>query len=199
MTKTKTSWSSTGPPARPDALSFSSQCANPSRRKKRFQELSTITAASVFNQVYHIQKPDYGADVTEASKKAYVLVLLTSSHGTNVESRVLIDIWRQLAQKFGNVKFCQMRADLCIEGYPEKNTPTVLIYKDGDIRKQLVTLRELKGVRTTAEDVERLLVDVGALELGDPRLRRKDEDEEGGQRTIRQSKIAADDDDSDWD
>lgn len=92
-----------------------------------------------------------------------------------------------------------MRADLCIEGYPEKNTPTVLIYKDGDIRKQLVTLRELKGVRTTAEDVERLLVDVGALELGDPRLKKKDEDEEGGRSKIRQSKATVEDDDSDWD
>ena len=114
-------------------------------------ELSTVTAASVYNQVYHLQKPDYSRDVTEASSKAYVLVLLTSSHGTNVESRVLIDIWRDLALRFGDVKFCQMRADLCIEGYPEKNTPTVLVYKDGDIKKQLVTLRELRGPRTTAE------------------------------------------------
>jgi hypothetical protein len=60
----------------------------------------------------------------------------------------MIDIWRELATRFGDVKFCQIRADLCIEGYPDKNTPTVLIYKDGDIKKQLVTLRELGGVRT---------------------------------------------------
>jgi len=115
------------------------------------QELSTITTASVYNQVYHLQKPDYSRDVTEASSKAYVLVLLTSSHGTNGESRIMIDIWRELAQRFGDVKFCQMRADLCIEGYPEKNTPTVLVYKDGDIKKQLVTLRELRGTQTKAE------------------------------------------------
>jgi hypothetical protein len=37
---------------------------------------------------------------------------------------------------------------LCIEGYPDKNTPTVLVYKDGDIKKQIVTLRELNGPRT---------------------------------------------------
>jgi hypothetical protein len=120
-------------------------------RKKRMGELAAINTASVYNQVYHLQKPDYSRDVTEASSKAHVLVLLTSSHGTNGESRVMIDIWRQLAQRFGDVKFCQMRADLCIEGYPEKNTPTVLIYKDGDIKKQIVTLRELKGGHTTAE------------------------------------------------
>ena len=66
-----------------------------------------------------------------------------------------------------------MRADLCIEGYPDKNTPTVLVYKDGDIKKQLVTLKELGGVRTSMQDLERLLVDVGAVKLGDARLRRK--------------------------
>lgn len=104
----------------------------------------------MYNQVYHLQKPDYSKDVTEASQKAYVLVLLTSSQGTNAESRILIEIWRELAQRFGEAKFCQIRADLCIEGYPEKNTPTVLIYKDGDIKKQLVTLRELRGTQTKA-------------------------------------------------
>lgn len=113
-------------------------------------ELSTINTASVYNQVYHLQKPDYSRDVTEASSKAYVLVLLTSSHGTNGESRILIEIWRELAKRFGDVKFCQIRADLCIEGYPEKNTPTVLVYKDGDIKRQLVTLRELRGTQTNA-------------------------------------------------
>ena len=118
-------------------------------RKKRLEELSTITNTSVYNQVYHLQKPDYARDVTEASSKAYVFVLLTSSQGTNTESRVMIEIWRELAQKFGDVKFCQMRADLCIEGYPDRNTPTILVYKDQDIKKQIVTLRELSGVRTT--------------------------------------------------
>jgi len=114
-------------------------------------ELSTTTAASIYNQIYHLQKPDYSRDVTEASQKAYVFVLLTSSQGTNTESRVLIEIWRELAQRFGDVKFCQMRAELCIEGYPDKNTPTVLVYKDGDIKRQIVTLKELGGVRTSTQ------------------------------------------------
>jgi hypothetical protein len=103
----------------------------------------------VYNQVYHLQKPDYARDVTEASSKSYVFVLLTSSQGTNTESRIMIEIWRELARRFGDVKFCQMRADLCIEGYPDRNTPTILVYKDQDIKKQIVTLKELNGVRTT--------------------------------------------------
>ncbi|KAI8937617.1 hypothetical protein NX059_005327 [Plenodomus lindquistii] len=168
-------------------------------RQKRMAELSTITAASVYNQVYHIQKPEYAVEVTEESQKAHVLVLLVSSQGTNTESRVLIEIWRELSKKFGDVKFCQMRADLCIEGYPDKNTPTVLVYKDGDIKRQLVTLRDLNGPRTNVQDVEKLLVDVGAVKLGDSRLRKKAEETDERPSGIRQGKTTGDDEDSDWD
>jgi hypothetical protein len=120
-------------------------------RQKRLAELAIVSNASVYNQVYHLQKPDYPSEVTEESAKAFVCVLLTSSQGINVESRVVSEIWTELARKFGDVKFCQMRADLCIEGYPDRNTPTVLVYKDGDIRKQVVTLRELNGPQTKTE------------------------------------------------
>ena len=119
-------------------------------------ELSTIATASVFDQVYHLQKPDYSKDVTEASNKAFVLVHLTSSLGTNVESRLLTEMWRELAQKFGDIKFCEIRADMCIEGYPERNTPMILVYRDGDIKKQVVTLRELGGEQTTIRGTFRL-------------------------------------------
>ncbi|USP82821.1 uncharacterized protein yc1106_10095 [Curvularia clavata] len=171
-----------------------------SYRQKRMAELSSIKTSSVYNQVYHLQKPDYSRDVTEASKDAYVLVLLTSSMGTNTESRVMIEHWRELAKRFGDVKFCQMRADLCIEGYPDKNTPTILIYKDGDIKRQIVTLMQLAGPRTSLQDVEKLLVDVGAVKLGDSRLQRKKDDEDETSNKIRQGKTATvDDDDSDWD
>lgn len=108
-------------------------------------ELSTISNASIYNQVFPLQKPDYSRDVTEASKKSFVLVHLSSSLGTNIESRLLTELWRDLAHKFGDVKFCEIRGDMCIEGYPERNTPTILVYKDGDIKRQIVTLKELGG------------------------------------------------------
>ena len=74
---------------------------------------------------------------------------LTSSLGTNIESRLLTELWRELAMKFGDVKFCEIRADMCIEGYPERNTPTILVYKDGDIKRQVVTLKGLGRERTS--------------------------------------------------
>lgn len=121
-----------------------------SNSQKRLAELSTIQQASLFNQVYPLQKVDYAREVTEASNNAFVLVNLTSQ-GANVESRVLTELWRQLAAKFGDIKFCEIRANMCIEGYPEKNTPTILVYKDTEIKRQLITLRELNGPRTKVE------------------------------------------------
>jgi hypothetical protein len=118
---------------------------------KRIAELSVLQRTSIYNQVYPLQKTDYAKDVTEASAKSFVLVHLASSLGSNIESRLLSEIWRQMANKFGDIKFCEIRADMCIEGYPEKNTPTILIYKDGEIHRQIITLRELNGVRTKIE------------------------------------------------
>ncbi|KAL6243950.1 Proteolipid protein 2 [Rhinocladiella similis] len=164
-------------------------------RQRRLAELSTLQKKSVYGQVYPLQKPDYARDVTDESSKAFVLVNLTSSLGTNVESRVLTDVWRQAAGKYGDIKFCQIRADLCIEGYPERNTPTILIYKDGDIKRQLVTLAQLNGPRTNLRNIEQLLVDVGAITENDMRLKRKDSDEELGS----SKKTTEEEDDDDWD
>lgn len=160
--------------------------------------MTTHQKTSVYNQVYPLQKPDYGREVTDASHNSFVLVNLT---GNNVESRRLSELWRTLAAKFGDVKFCEIRGDLCIEGYPEKNTPTILVYRDGEIQSQFVTLMQLGGVRTRLEgwffflwlcgcgllmmlaDIERVLLDLGALKESDSRLKKKsdsDDDEPAG-------------------
>jgi hypothetical protein len=126
-------------------------------RKKRLAELSILQKTSIHNQVYPLQKIDYAREVTEASAKSFVLVHLTSPLGSNIESRTLSEIWRPLASRFGDIKFCEIRADMCIEGYPERNTPTILIYRDGEIRRQIVTLRELNGPRTKIEGKKSIL------------------------------------------
>lgn len=175
-------------------------------RQKRMAEINALAKASKYGSVYPLQKVDFKREVTEASNEAYVFVFLSSATDSNVESRVLGEIWRELAQKYGDVKFCQIRAQMCIEGYPEKNCPTVLVYKDGDIRRQLVTLGELGGVRTQTKDMERVLVQVGAVKEGDSRLRRRDDDDDednnvndhrGLQNGSRKSTV--EDDDDDWD
>ena len=122
-----------------------SQSVDPFRSKQRIQELSTISKSSLHGQVYHLQKLDYARDVTEASKSSFVVVHL---QGINTESRLLSNLWRELARKFGDIKFCEIQGDMCIEGYPDKNCPTILVYHDGEVVKQMLTLRDLRGQQT---------------------------------------------------
>jgi hypothetical protein len=167
-------------------------------RQKRLKELSTLQKTSLHGSVYPISKPSYARDVTEASSQFPVLVHLTSASG-NVESRILSELWRQLAAKYADIKFCEMRGELAIEGYPDRNCPTILAYRDGDIKRQIVTLASLGGVRTTLRDLEVLLVEVGAVKEGDTRLKEREEEERDGRRGLKVKKVDEDEDEDDWD
>lgn len=176
-------------------------------RQQRVQELASLTKKALHGTVYPLSKPDYSREVTEASDAGPVLVNLISGLGTNVESRVLTELWRQAAAEYGEVKFCQIRGDMAIEGYPDRNCPTILVYNKGDIVKQVVTLMTMGGVRMGMPEIDKLLIEVGAIRDNDMRVmkRRRDAEdlaeekrEKGGIRGTPQ-KAHVEDDDDDWD
>ncbi|KAK4229560.1 thioredoxin-like protein [Podospora fimiseda] len=176
-------------------------------RQKRMQELSTLQKKSIHGSVYPLSKPEYQREVTEASQNGPVFVHLTSSLTTNVESRVLGDLWRQAAREYGDIKFCEMRASQAIENYPERNCPTILVYNKGDIVKQIVTLMTVGGVKMSMLDVDKLLVEVGAIKDNDMRVVKRiqaAEDAEDERIVNKGIKSSTDrrnvgDDDDDWD
>ncbi|PNY27499.1 Phosducin-like protein 2, partial [Tolypocladium capitatum] len=178
-------------------------------RQKRMAELSNLQKKAIHGSVYPISKPDYQREVTEASKNGPVFVNLTSSMGTNIESRILSELWRQAAKEYGDVKFCELRATHAIENYPERNCPTILVYKNGDIAKQVVTLMTLGGVRTSMRKIDDMLVEVGAVSGSDMRVvKRRQAAEDAEEERLAGSSIKTgtagrlrgdDDDDDDWD
>lgn len=149
-------------------------------RQQRMKEMNALAQKSKYGSVYPISKPDYAREVTEASNNAPVLVNLTSGMGTNIESRILTELWRDAATEFGEVKFCEIRGDQAIEGYPDKNCPTILVYKDGNIIKQIVTLAMLDSLKTSMRHIDNLLIEVGAVKPNDMRImkRRREAEEE---------------------
>lgn len=175
-------------------------------RQQRMKEMNALAQKSKYGTVYPISKPDYAREVTEASSEAPVFVNLTSGMGTNIESRILSELWREAAKEFGEVKFCEIRGDQAIEGYPDKNCPTILVYKDGNIVKQYVTLAMLDSLKTSMRNIDNLLIEVGAVKPNDMRImkRRRDAEEEeeapkrsGLRGSIRQPNYQSDDED--WD
>ncbi|KAI5801398.1 phosducin family protein [Peziza echinospora] len=159
-------------------------------KQKRLQELRELGRRSNYGQVYPLSKPTYTRDVTEESEKeGGPVVFVHLANTSSAESKLLSQLWRTLAQKFGDVKFCEIRAEMAIEGYPAKNTPTILVYRKGDIVRQVVTLRELGGMATRIRDLEMLLQETGAVGLSDARLKRgegegEEEEEERRVRTV---------------
>lgn len=174
-------------------------------RMQRVMEMNALAQKAKHGTVYPISKPDYSREVTEASKNEVVLVNLTSGLGTNVESRVLTELWREAAREFGEIKFCEMRGDQAIEGYPDRNCPTILIYKDGDMVKQIVTLVLLNGVRTNMSDIDNLLEEVGAVKNNDIRIAKRRREAEDQDQAPKRSGLRGstrpvnEEDDEDWD
>lgn len=72
-------------------------------RQKRMAELNSLQKKALHGTVYPLSKPEYQREVTDASQNGPVFVNLTSAMGTNVESRVLTELWRQAAREYGEI------------------------------------------------------------------------------------------------
>lgn len=168
---------------------------------KRMAEIAKLQAKSKFGDVIHISKPEYNKEVTLASKgqttatettivekdnadAIYVFVHL-SSQG-KLQSRILDHIFQKMAPKYSEIKFVEITGNRAIENYPDDNCPTLLIYHNGDVLKNMITLLELGGNNTTIKEFEALMVRVGALKESDDRLIiNQDDDESRDERKLR--------------
>lgn len=181
-------------------------------KKKRLAEIAKLQQKSKFGDVYHINKPEYNKEITLASKggekfsngnyiddfegdshvskenKDAVYVFVHLSAQSKLQSRILGHIFQQLAPKYREVKFVEISGNRAIENYPEDNCPTLLVYHDGNVLKNMITLLELGGNKTTIEDVEGLMVKLGAIDEKDNRLLMNQDDEYA--REERQAKFA---------
>jgi len=132
-------------------------------RQQRMQELSSSAKMARFGRVYPISRPDYTREVTDASKEDTSPVGTDDSRkGTGVvcflyhpsmdTSKLLAGYLDTLAAKHPATKFVSIVGSQCIPNYPDHNLPTLLIYRNGELRRQIVGLRPeigLDGLRTT--------------------------------------------------
>ncbi|CAO1627364.1 unnamed protein product [Parajaminaea phylloscopi] len=83
------------------------------------------------------------------------------------ECRLLAGYLDRLAAQYPATKFVSIIGDQCIPNYPDKNLPTLLVYRNGELHRQIVGLRPeigLSGMKTRCEDIELLLTAVGVIE-----------------------------------
>ncbi|UZJ54731.1 hypothetical protein CBS101457_004051 [Exobasidium rhododendri] len=148
-------------------------------RRKRLQDLAREKSRGLFGRVYPITRPDYTREVTDASKaqqeevegeearaKGTGVVCFLYKEGMDT-CQLLAGYLDTLAAKYPSTKFVSIIGDKCIPNYPDRNLPTLIIYRDGELHRQIVGLRPeigLDGLNTKCEDIELLLTAVGVLD-----------------------------------
>lgn len=124
-------------------------------RRRRMQEMQLQASKEKYGEVTEISKPDFVKEVSEASNETPVIVFLYKSGIP--ESRLVEDRLNTLARKFKATKFVRIVASNCIENYPDRNVPTLLLYRDGQPIGQLVGSANLGGKAVTVQDLEWIL------------------------------------------
>lgn len=148
-------------------------------KQKRMLEMKALAERGKFGAVYPVTKPEYASEITDASKRdegIYVFVHMSSS-GV-LQSRLLASLFAQAAVKYKEHKFVDIPAARAVENYPDSNCPTLLVYYRGDVLKQYVTLTQLGGNAASLKDLEKVLVNVGAVLDSDKRLVINSDEEE---------------------
>lgn len=144
-------------------------------RQKRIAELKALSERSKFGYVGEISAQDYVNEVNKAGEGIWVILHL---YKQGIPLCALInEHMRNLAPRFPTVKFLKSISTTCIPNYPDRNLPTIFIYFEGELKKQIVGPLEFRGPNLTRDELEYLLGKVGAIETEikeDPRPKIKD-------------------------
>lgn len=144
-------------------------------RNKRIAELKALAEKQKFGSVREISGQDYIDEVNKAGDGIYVVLHL---YEQGITLCALINqFMNTLASRYPEVKFIKSIATTCIPNFPEKNLPSIFIYYEGTIQKQIIGPEELRGEKLTIDELEYMLGKYGAIKTEikeDPRQTVKD-------------------------
>uniref|UniRef100_D3TQL3 Viral IAP-associated factor n=1 Tax=Glossina morsitans morsitans TaxID=37546 RepID=D3TQL3_GLOMM len=130
-------------------------------RKQRIAEMKAFAEKAKFGAVGEISGQDYVNEVTNAGEGIWVVLHL---YANGVPLCALIHHhMQQLAARFPQTKFLRSIATTCIPNFPEKNLPSIFVYHEGQLKKQLIGPTELRGEKLTLQEFEYMLGRAGAI------------------------------------
>ena len=135
-------------------------------KQQRLKELEEYKKKPTFEGVREITRQDYIDEVTEATKGTYVVLHLYQS---SIEACGQVDqSMAQMCKLYPHIKFLKIEGNKCIENYPDKNCPTIIIYLNGSM---VITLPQinLKYRKVTVSALEDMLQGLKILPKKDKR------------------------------
>ena len=122
-----------------------------SYREKRISEMILKSkskreehAKKTFGGVRRIERDEWTTEVTSSSYEIPVVVLLVKEN--NAACDRLEKVVEDLADKYRTkTKFVRAGATEIIPNYPERNTPTIILYRNGDVVENIVGIEQFGG------------------------------------------------------
>jgi len=144
-------------------------------RRVRMAEMKKMQATANFGTVGEISGQDYVNEVNKAGEGIWVVLHL---YKQGIPLCALINQYlTNLAAKNPSVKFLKSISTTCIPNYPDRNLPTLFVYYEGDMKKQLAGPHCFRGMNMTSDELEFILGKTGAIKTeikSDPRPQVKD-------------------------
>jgi len=131
-------------------------------------------ARAKYGDVRDINRSEWVEQVNKAGEDVWVIIHLYKD--SIVQCKLINMHLTALAKKFPCTKFLKSVATVCIENYPDKNLPTIFIYRNGDMKAQMIGPRVFRA-EVTCDELEWIFKEVGAVESdmeSDPRKHTQD-------------------------
>jgi len=162
-------------------------------KKKRLDQIKSQAGKPRYGESREISKQDYVHEVTNAPKDVFVILHLHQDY-VEVSSRLDM-IFQQLAKNYEFHKFLRIRADRCIENFPDAKVPSIIVYYNSELKSNIVRLdKELPSI--TYGNVEGFFKKIGVFEKGEDD---NQDDQDYGKFLLRRNVVDRDADRSDSD
>ncbi|XP_007883528.1 phosducin-like protein 3 [Callorhinchus milii] len=130
-------------------------------RQQRLAEWKAKQLKNAFGEILEISGQDYVQEVTKAGEELWVILHL---YKQGIPLCTLINQHlSHLARKFPATKFIKAISTTCIANYPDRNLPTVFVYRNGDIKAQYIGPLVFGGMNLTKDEMEWKLSECGAI------------------------------------
>ncbi|CCJ28422.1 unnamed protein product [Pneumocystis jirovecii] len=109
-------------------------------RQRRREEIKAYAERAKYGEILPIQRAEWATEVNEATSRQLSMILV------------------QLANEHPYIKIVKIQGDQAIEGYPDKNLPTLLAYYKGELVGQKIS------VSVNQEEIEEWLIKMSVVE-----------------------------------
>jgi len=144
-------------------------------REQRRREMLERQRGQRHGSVRHIAKNEYVSQVNGAGEGVWVVLMLVEEGQPDCDA--LRRACTEAAERLPRIKFLTIKSTDAIENFPRERLPMVLLYRDGEMQRQVDGMAPWGGKRPSSEDIESALRRLGPLR-GERKVDSDDEEEE---------------------